>query len=97
MENIYNPVNLDYTDAISYSIAIHAIINGKIIHSGIAKIEKCIESCTNGAHLDGCINMVESFTRIVKKISPNNYYDIKLNLIEKIVNKSKELINVTNM
>ena len=93
MEHIYNPINLEWPESVSYQIGHIIWAQDKMINDGKAKIEKCIESCTNGCHVSGCLNMINSFSKIVKRIQPQNYIEIKVDLLQKSVKKSQELIN----
>ena len=59
---------------------------------GYDKIVKCIESSTDGNHINACINMVISYGKILKRDTPSKYLQVKIELLERIVKKSNSVL-----
>jgi len=63
---------------------------------GSQKIIKCIESCKNADHIYGCLNMINSYYKIIKLSDDIVYtqsYFIKIFLLEQLSKKANELLS----
>jgi hypothetical protein len=63
-----------------------------VLPPGGKKIIACIESCKDGNHIIGCLNMIKSYGKIVDRDARPLYYNVKIYLLEQVVKKSKELL-----